>query len=77
MKKEMSAEIFNEAKLFWMKYLPLNEMPSYAKLVISKYRKGKIGEVGVSAALNQIEKDIMEWFETNIRLEEELNLDEE
>ena len=61
------------AKLYWLRYFPLEEMPSLAAVVAEAYRNKLIDDNQALAAMKLSEKDINEWIKTNKKLNKEEN----
>lgn len=56
------------AKLYWLRYFPLAEMPSLAAVVAEAYRNGLIDDNQAIEAMKLSEKDINDWIKTNKKL---------
>ena len=56
------------AKLYWLRYFPLAEMPSLAAVVAEAYRNKLIDDNQALEAMKLSEKDINEWIKTNKKL---------
>lgn len=59
------------AKLYWLRYFPLAEMPSLAAVVAEAYRNKLIDDNQALEAMKLSEKDINEWIKTNKKLNKE------
>ena len=59
------------AKLYWLRYFPLAEMPSLAAVVAEAYRNKLINDNQALEAMKLSEKDINEWIKTNKKLNKE------
>lgn len=56
------------AKVYWLRYFPIEEMPSLASIIVESYRKKLISEEDAIKSLSLVEKDIKDWIKSNEKL---------
>lgn len=65
----MKSKILDDAKTYWLRYFPLEEMPRIAAIISEGYRNNIITENEALSGMRLVESDIKKWIKNNNILE--------
>ena len=68
----MKSKILDDAKTYWLRYFPLEEMPKIAAIISEGYRNNVITENEALSGMKLVEIDIKKWIKNNNILEKKL-----
>lgn len=55
----------DSAKVYWLRYFPLEEMPNVASTIAESYRNDLITEYEAISAMRLVENEIENWVNEN------------
>jgi hypothetical protein len=55
----------DSAKVYWLRYFPLEEMPNVASTIAESYRNNLITESEAISGMRMVEKEIENWVKEN------------
>jgi len=58
----------DSAKIYWLRYLPLEEMPNIASIIAESYRNNLITENEALSGMCNVEDSITDWVKENNKL---------
>ena len=61
----MKSKILEDAKTYWLRYFPLEEMPRNAAIISEGYRNNVITENEALSGMRLVENDIKKWIKNN------------
>jgi hypothetical protein len=53
------------AKIYWLRYFPLEEMPNVASTIAESYRNNLITEFEAIRGMRFVEREIKKWIKNN------------
>ena len=65
----MKSKILDDAKTYWLRYFPLEEMPRIAAIISEGYRNNIITEYEALSGMILVENDIKKWIRNNNTLD--------
>ena len=63
--KYLKGDIIEDAKIYWLKYFPVDEMPRIASIIAEGYRTNVITEYEALSGMRLVEDDIKKWIKNN------------
>jgi len=63
--KYLKGDIIEDAKSYWLKYFPIEEMPRIASIIAEGYRNNVITEFEALSGMRLVEDDIKKWIKNN------------
>jgi hypothetical protein len=61
----LKSKILDDAKTYWLRYFPLEEMPRIAAILSEGYRNNVITENEALSGMRLVENDIKKWIRNN------------
>jgi hypothetical protein len=65
----LKSKILDDAKTYWLRYFPLEEMPRIAAIISEGYRNNIITEYEALSGMILVENDIKKWIRNNNTLD--------
>lgn len=63
--KYLKKGVIEDAKTYWLRYFPIEEMPRIASIIAEGYRNNVITEYEALSGMRLVENDIKKWIQSN------------
>ena len=65
-------KIIDYAKKYWLRFLPIEEMPDIASVICEGYRNNLLTENQAMSGMNLVKKEIVYWINENNKLHDKM-----